>query len=71
MRKTRRRSKRFFGYGFISENIMNLLKKAGAPVAKAMSSAIGSKIGNKIADKIMPGRIAGLRPAAATAARTT
>ena len=48
-----RRSKQFFGYGFISENITNMLKKAATPIAKAVSKAVGSKIGNKIANKIM------------------
>ena len=52
MRK-HRRSKRFFGYGFFSENITNMLKKAATPIAKAVSKAVGSKIGNKIANKIM------------------
>ena len=66
--KRRRRTKRVIGYGFISENIMNLLgrpavKVAGKAMAKAAASALGkaaakaagSKIGNMVANKILPG----------------
>ena len=65
--KRRRRTKRVIGYGFISENIMNLLgrpaiKVAGKAMAKAAASALGkaaakvagSKIGNMVANKILP-----------------
>ena len=52
MRKSIRRSKRRVGFGFISENIMNMLKKAAGPVVKAVSKAAGSKIGNMMANKI-------------------
>ena len=65
--KRRRRTKRVIGYGFISENIMNLLgrpaiKVAGKAMAKAAASvlgkaaakAAGSKIGNMVANKILP-----------------
>ena len=54
MRKSIRRSKRRVGFGFISENIMNMLKKAAGPVAKAVSKTVGSKIGNIMANKIFP-----------------
>ena len=70
--KRRRRTKRVIGYGFISENIMNLLgrpaiKIAGKAMAKAAASALGkaaakaagSKIGNMVANKILPSSSAG------------
>ena len=66
-KRSRRRTKRVIGYGFISENIMNLLgrpavKVAGKAMAKAAASALGkaaakaagSKIGNMVANKILP-----------------
>ena len=68
--KRRRRTKRVIGYGFISENIMNLLgrpaiKVAGKAMAKAAASALGkaaakaagSKIGNMVANKILPASV--------------
>ena len=70
--KRRRRTKRVIGYGFISENIMNLLgrpavKLAGKAMAKAAASALGkaaakaagSKIGHMVANKILPSSSAG------------
>ena len=77
-KRSRRRTKRVIGYGFISENIMNLLgrpaiKVAGKAMAKAAASALGkaaakaagSKIGNMVANKILPasGQAAELPPA--------
>ena len=63
-KRSRRRTKRVIGYGFISENIVNLLgrpaiKVAGKAMAKAAASALGkaaakvagSKIGNMVANK--------------------
>ena len=75
--KRRRRTKRVIGYGFISENIMNLLgrpaiKVAGKAMAKAAASALGkaaakvagSKIGNMVANKILPSSSTAERPPA-------
>ena len=75
--KRRRRTKRVIGYGFISENIMNLLgrpaiKVAGKAMAKAAASALGkaaakvagSKIGNMVANKILPSSSAAELPPA-------
>ena len=69
-KRSRRRTKRVIGYGFISENIMNLLgrpaiKVAGKAMAKAAASALGkaaakaagSKIGNMVANKILPASV--------------
>ena len=71
MRKhSRRRTKRVIGYGFISENIMNLLgrpaikvtgkamaKAAASALGKAAAKAAGSKIGNMVANKILPASV--------------
>ena len=69
-KRSRRRTKRVIGYGFISENIMNLLgrpaiKVAGKAMAKAAASALGkaaakaagSKIGNMVANKVLPASV--------------
>lgn len=53
-RRSERRTRRFHGYGVISDNIWNLVKSAGSKILPAVSSAIGNKIGNKVADRIRP-----------------
>ena len=76
-KRSRRRTKRVIGYGFISENIMNLLgrpavKLAGKAMAKAAASALGkaaakaagSKIGNMVANKVLPSSSAAELPPA-------
>ena len=50
----RRKTKRYFGYGLVTDNVINMLKTAGKTLLSKGSTYLGDKIGNKIAKNLIP-----------------
>ena len=50
----KRRTKRYQGYGFVTENLFEMIKSAGKKLLKQGAIYAGDKIGSKIANKLMP-----------------
>ena len=52
--RQKRRTKRYYGYGVITDTIKELIKKIPSKVMTKGMQYLGNKLGNKVANKLFP-----------------